>query len=370
MSEEKKNKVFEGLNVSSKFAICGLPIRVDTYKTCSFGCKYCFANNRKIMEFEKELAVANLPSIERRLQRLLTRKVVKLDNFLDVLIAQGITWHLGGMSDPFQPVEKKLKITKGLFDITNKYGIHMLSSTKADTVYDCNIRPDLHTFQLSVSNTANRRDLEPNVPDIEKRYQFYQDLKKDGFKVGIRIQPFIPDVSGMEIIEMFHDADQITIEGIKLVPQNQEHKEEILRLCNLNAGDFKLMGLLNLKPEIRIEMYKPFIERMEQLNTPYSIADNDLHHIGTNLCCCGDRLVHRTTTFNTTALCQMYGSDYTRDNLNAELAAAKVDKCKCCQLFTSNRTEGCKTVNEFYDKRFDRKSSPFSPQYLYKPKTA
>ena len=48
-------KKFSPLNVSSKFAICGLPIRVDTYKTCSFGCQYCFANNRKIMEFEKTL---------------------------------------------------------------------------------------------------------------------------------------------------------------------------------------------------------------------------------------------------------------------------------------------------------------------------
>jgi hypothetical protein len=30
-------KTFDALDVSSKFAICGLPIRVDTYKTCSFG---------------------------------------------------------------------------------------------------------------------------------------------------------------------------------------------------------------------------------------------------------------------------------------------------------------------------------------------
>ena len=37
-----KIDTFEGLNVSSKFAICGLPIRVDTYKTCSFNCQYCF----------------------------------------------------------------------------------------------------------------------------------------------------------------------------------------------------------------------------------------------------------------------------------------------------------------------------------------
>lgn len=362
----KKNelKKFEALNVSSKFAICGLPIRVDTYKTCSFGCKYCFANCRKIMEFEKTLAVADLPSVERRLSRIFKDKKFQANCFLDNLIAQDFTWHLGGMSDPFQPVEQKLQVTKGLLEITNRYGIHILSSTKADTAYDCDIRPDLHTFQLSVTNTENRKDLEPNVPDIEKRYKFYQDLKRDGFKVGIRIQPFIPDISNMEIIEMFHDADQITIEGIKLVPQNLEHKEEVLRLCNLQAKDFTLMGLLNLKPEIRIELYKPFIERMEQLDIPYSIADNDLHHIGTNHCCCGDRLVHHSTTFNTTAMCRMYGKDYTRDNLNDELSAAKIADCKCCHLFTSNRTEGCTTVSEFYDKRFGRKSSPFSPKYL------
>lgn len=61
---------FNGLNVSSKFAICGLPLRVDSYKTCSFGCKYCFANGRKIMEFRKNLQVADTDAIERRLERI------------------------------------------------------------------------------------------------------------------------------------------------------------------------------------------------------------------------------------------------------------------------------------------------------------
>ena len=79
MSKENRTKKFEALNVSSKFAICGLPIRVDTYKTCSFGCKYCFANNREIMEFEKELAVANLPGVRRRLKRVIRDMDFKSD---------------------------------------------------------------------------------------------------------------------------------------------------------------------------------------------------------------------------------------------------------------------------------------------------
>lgn len=39
--------------------------------------------------------------------------------------------------------------------------------------------------------------------------------------------------------------------------------------------------------------------------------------------------------------------------------------CKCNQLFTSNRQEGCVSVQDFYDKRFYRKSSPFSPMFQF-----
>ena len=351
--------------MSSKFAICGLPIRVDTYKTCSFGCKYCFSNYRKIMEFEKQLQVGNIKLVERKLDKIFNKGDVKTENFLDVLISQGYDWHCGGMSDPFQPVEKKFQITKQLLDVTNKYGIHILFSTKSDTTYNCDIRPDLHTFQLSVTNIDNRIDVEPNVPSIEERYKFYKSLKERGFKVGIRIQPFIPKISTLHIVEKFKDADHFTIEGLKLVPQNKEHKEYLLELTGLKSSDFTQMGLLNLKPEIRLEIYKPFIKKLQENNISYSIADNDLHQLGTSKCCCGDSLIHKSTDFNNTAMLHKYGIDYTKEQIDSEILKCGVDCCKCNQLFTSNRQEGCVTVQDFYDKRFDRKSSPFSPKFLY-----
>lgn len=359
-------KKFNPLNVSSKFAICGLPIRVDTYKTCSFGCKYCFSNCRKIMEFEKTLQVGNLSLVEKKLNNIFNKQIVKPENFLDVLITNGYTWHCGGMSDPFQPIEKKLGITKQLIDITNKYGIHILFSTKADTTYDCDINPELHTFQLSVTNTNDRTDIEPNVPYLHSRYSFYRKLKENGFKVGIRVQPFIPGITTTDIIDVFSDADSFTIEGLKLVPQNKEHKEYLLELTGLKTSDFTQMGLLNLKPEIREELYKPFIEKLNHYGISYSIADNDMHHIGTNKCCCGDALIHKSTDFNNTAMIYRYGINYTKEQLDNELMSSDIGCCKCNHLFTSNRQEGCTTVQEFYDKRFYRKSSPFSPDFLYK----
>ena len=359
-------KKFNPLNVSSKFAICGLPIRVDTYKTCSFGCKYCFSNYRKIMEFEKQLQVGNIQMVQNKLHKIFDKKIINEYNFLDTLIANRYTWHCGGMSDPFQPVEEKLNITHNLIKITNKYGIHILFSTKSDSVYLSNINPKLHSFQLSITNINNNINIEPNVPSIEKRYEFYRQLKKDGFKVGIRIQPFIPGITTTDIIQMFNDADNFTIEGLKLVPQNKEHKDYLLNLLDLNKEDFKQMGLLNLKPEIREKLYEPFIKEFKKNNIPYSIADNDMHQYGTNMCCCGDNLIEKSTRFNNTAMIYNYGLGYTKNDIDNELKNSGCDKCKCNNLFTSNRQEGCITVQDFFDNRFDRKSSPFSPKFLYK----
>lgn len=355
-------KKFIPIAVSSKFAICGLPIRVDTYKNCSHGCKYCFANDRKIMEFKKDLQVGNIGYVERKLKKIFSDKYDDR-NFLEYLIKDGITWHCGGMSDPFQPSEEDFRMTKQLVDITNKYNISILFSTKGFSTYDVDIRPYLHTFQFSFTNIDNRRDIEPFVESFEKRYQLYKELKARGFKCGIRVQPFIPGVTNIDIVEKFKDADYFTIEGLKLVPQNKEHKEYLLNLLNLKKEDFTQMGLLNLKPEIREELYREFIEELERYNIPYSLADNDFHHISSGKCCCGDVLIKKSTNFNNTALCHKYGIEYTKQDMQKELGGC--GGCACNNLFTSNRQEGLKTVKEFYDKRFDRKSSPFSPKFLY-----
>ena len=251
-----------------------------------------------------------------------------------------------------------------MIDITNTYNVSILFSTKSHTTYESNIRPDLHTFQMSVTNVFNRKDLEPNVANINKRYQFYRDLKTDGFKVGIRVQPFIPGITTTDIVDLFNDADYFTIEGLKLVPQNKEHKEKILKIIKMEQNSFTQMGLLNLKPSIRLNCYKDFIDKLESYKIPYSIADNDLHFISKGRCCCGDPLIKKSTKFNNTSLLYDKGLDYTLDDVKDNLE--DYGGCKACQLFTSNRTEGCVTVEDFFDKRFERKSSPFSPKFQYK----
>lgn len=127
------------------------------------------------------------------------------------------------------------------------------------------------------------------------------------------------------------------------------------------------MGLLNLKPEIRYELYKPYIEYFEQHGISYSIADNDMRWLGNNHCCCGDKLVSEATPFNVTNMIKKYGRDYSLKDVLKEVDSFGCSECRCEDLFTSNRTQGCKSVVDFYRKRFGQDSSPFSPRFQYEP---
>jgi len=78
-------------------------------------------------------------------------------------------------------------------------------------------------------------------------------------------------------------------------------RQEIFDLTELCKDDFKNMGLLNLKPELRLKYYEPIIQWCKENNKSYSIADNDFHYLGNNKCCCGDILTFgKYTKFNTT----------------------------------------------------------------------
>jgi hypothetical protein len=317
------------------------------------------------MEFEKTQKVADVAWLQRKLEKVYDKGLVDGASFLDMLLADRITWHCGGMSDPFQPCEQQLQATHQLLQVANQYDVSILFSTKTDNVHGWQgLDPELHSFQLSITNTENRKDLEPGVPDIQARLQLFHELQDRGFKVGIRIQPCIPGVVTEKIIDMFQDALYFTLEGLKLVPQNPEQKDYLLKTLGIPREHFTQMGLLNLKPEIRLQMYQPLADKLHSLGLPYSIADNDLHYLSASKCCCGEPLVKKSTNFNTTALL-LENLDYTLDDVKA--ACGGYGSCKVNHLFTSNRQEGCTTINEFFEKRFNRPSSIFSKGFLYYP---
>ena len=81
------------------------------------------------MEFEKNLQIGNIKQLEKTLKRVYDDEIVKDDNFLDMLLQEKITWHCGGMSDPFQPIEQKL------ITLSPEYNIE-LKKIKCNKRYD------------------------------------------------------------------------------------------------------------------------------------------------------------------------------------------------------------------------------------------
>ena len=359
-------KKFNALSVSSKIGACGLPLRVDSYKTCAFQCAYCFSNNRKIRSLSNnDLQIANTKQLKTKLEKVFDKDIYSTENLIDVMLLDDITWHYGALSDPFQSCEKELNITKDIVDIANEYNRSILFSTKADDYYNANVNPELHSFQLSVTNLLEDNYIESGLAPIQNRIDFFNRLKAEGFKVGIRIQPFIPGITTSEIVDVFKDADYFTIEGLKLVPQNVELNKELLELLNIPKDYFIQRGLLNLKPEVRIELYKDVIAKLEKYNIPYSISDNDMRKYTSGHCCCGDCLIKKSTSFDITNML------YTKKNYDKFDVLEALNQYKDCSvkgLFTSNRQKDVNTVEDLINQNFDKKTNPISPKYQYEDK--
>lgn len=313
------------------------------------------------MGFEQKLQIANITWTKRKLEQIYDCHKVNVKSFLDLLLRDRITWHWGGMSDPFQPAEATYNITAKMIELTNQYDISCLFSTKSDSYYMAKLNPKLHSLQLSVTNLKNS-PIEPNVAPIESRIRFFKKLKDEGFRVGIRLQPFIPHLTDDTIIDVFREANYFSIEGIKLVPQNEEQKIYLCKTLGLKLSDFIQMGLLNLKPNIRMKLYQKVIDKLEAYGIPYSIADNDLHYLTKSKCCCGEPLITKSTDFNNTALFYTKGDYKLTDVMRA---LGDYQHCTANYLFASNRQENCCTVSDFYIKRFSRKTSPFSKRFIY-----
>ena len=356
---------FNPLKVSSKFPICNLPLRLDTYSTCSYGCVYCQSNNRR--RGYGRSSVPNIRWLENKFRKVYDEEMVDTGNFLEVLLSDRVTLHGGGLSDCFQPCELECHYTRDIVELCNNYEQTILFSTKSDNYYDVPLNPQLHSFQLSITNTIDC-NIEPYVPSFSKRYAFYTKLKDEGFRVGVRVQPYIPSITDVEqIIELFMEADHFTIESIKLVPGNPNNNE-LLKQFGLKKTDFTQLGLLNLKPSIRLDLYRPVIRLLEEYGLSWSIADNDLHYLGNNYCCCGDGLIGKGILFSNTFLIRELGTlDYSLDDVFG-FAEGYLD-CKCSSLYNSDRRNGCVTVRDFYLDRFGRKSAIFSPCFQFREKS-
>ena len=114
--------------LTQQFRFCGNAFRVDTYRGCDFGCKYCFANSRN-GNFSCNFDETSVEILDKFFAKALeTDKEYKDINV--ELLRNRVPLHLGGMSDPFQTREWDMGLTYHLIELSNKYNYPMSISTK------------------------------------------------------------------------------------------------------------------------------------------------------------------------------------------------------------------------------------------------
>lgn len=150
-----------GCKCGSQIILCNLPVRFDTYRGCSHGCRYCFAQKKNdISHIERDESVDGLRSF-------IEGKRGNETEWCD----WNIPIHWGGMSDPFQPVEKQIRASYECLKLLAETKYPFVVSTKGRLISDPEYLDLLAQCNcvLQISMVCSKYDrLERGTPSYEE----------------------------------------------------------------------------------------------------------------------------------------------------------------------------------------------------------
>ncbi|MBF9231830.1 PA0069 family radical SAM protein [Microvirga alba] len=174
---------------------------INPYRGCEHGCSYCFARPTHAFQglssgLDFETKIFAKPSAPELLE-----KELRAANYQPTTIA------LGSNTDPYQPVEKRLRITRGILEVLNRANHPVGIVTKSALVTrDIDILSQMAERQLAkvaISITTLdpklARKMEPRAASPAKRLETVRKLSEAGIPVTVLVAPIIPAINDHEI---------------------------------------------------------------------------------------------------------------------------------------------------------------------------
>ncbi len=197
----------------------GMAYSINPYQGCEHGCVYCYARNSHTywgysagLDFERKIMVKkNAPD--------LLRKFLIAKNWNGTPIA------MSGNTDCYQPIEKKLEITRKLLQTFADFEHPTAIISKSNMVLrDMDIIQDLvskRLFKAAISlNTLDdrfRQKLEPRAASVQQRIRTIKELAAAGVHVRLMVAPVIPGLNSHEIVEMVKQAADWGVSAISYI---------------------------------------------------------------------------------------------------------------------------------------------------------
>jgi DNA repair photolyase len=287
------------IDLTEQFYFCSMPLRLDTYLGCGFNCTYCFAKAHEYIghlgKVGRGIEPADPHQVFEHLRYCEGRKGTR--DIQRECLAHGIPLHWGGMSEPFQPAEKKYQISRQVMERLNWYAYPTVISTKSPMIatepYLSLLKGGRYIVQMSIITQdrefARRVDYQAPNPDV--RLRAVAALGEAGIPVVGRIQPVIPGtvveyglpefIYALGRLGMYH----VSVEGLKL-----NVKSPVIREIPGLGGHFRRrQGFeLFMTPARKWRYIKPALQAARQAGISCGVADNELRDLGTDNCCIGD----------------------------------------------------------------------------------
>ncbi len=185
------------LNKSTSKRLRWLAWSINPYRGCEFGCKYCYARyTHEFMELRDPLSFERLIFLKQNAAWLLEQELRRIDPADEIA--------LGTATDPYQPIERRAQITRGLLEVfARREGHHLGIVTKSTLIArDIDLlteiaRRNTLTVHLTITtpNAELARLLEPRAPRPDLRFQTVKRLREAGLRTGILCCPLLPGIT-------------------------------------------------------------------------------------------------------------------------------------------------------------------------------
>ena len=179
----------------------GFDRSINPYRGCEHGCIYCYARPAHAymglspgVDFETKLFFK--PEAAQLLERELSKTGYR-----------PAPVHIGGNTDPYQPIEKQLRITRGVLEVLDRFNHPLSIITKSALIgRDADIlgamgRRGLARAYVSITTLDRKlaRAMEPRAATPERRLQAIRTLADAGCPVGVGFAPVIPGLNDHEM---------------------------------------------------------------------------------------------------------------------------------------------------------------------------
>ena len=183
---------------------------LNPYQGCEHGCTYCYARNSHEywgysagVDFERVILVKKNAS--ELLDQTLKKKTWKASPVV-----------LSGNTDCYQPIERKLKITRSCIEVFLKHQHPMGIITKNALVQrDIDLLKQLAEKQLAqvvvsitTLNEGLRQKMEPRTASIKKRLETVDALSAAGIPVMVLMAPIVPGLNSHEVFDLLKVAKE------------------------------------------------------------------------------------------------------------------------------------------------------------------